>query len=269
MMVKTASLMALAGHPVPVKLVGAERTYPPAAPLPVFWRFLRKVAYRRLDLVVAQTRMMAEWLTAKTGAQVAVIGNPWIEPCCAADVRASPELRDGCHTILAAGRLAAEKRFDLLLEAFARCAPSRPGWRLAIAGGGPLRQDLEALAEQLGVADRVLFVGRIEHLDEWYSACEIFVLSSQFEGFPNVLLEAMGHGMAVVSFDCPTGPRDLITHAENGLLAKHLDVADLASALGRLMDDRALRERLGQAATSVRTRLSIDRVADLWLAAIA
>jgi glycosyltransferase involved in cell wall biosynthesis len=269
MMTTTASLLALAGRSLPIRLVGAERTFPPAAPLPLSWRMLRRLCYRRLDLVVAQTRMMADWLEANTGAKVAVIGNPWIEPAAAAFATTAPVTCNGPRTILAAGRLAVEKRFDLLLEAFARCASSRPEWQLAIAGSGPLQQQLAALADRLGLAERVHFPGRVENLDEWYSASDVFVLSSQFEGFPNVLLEAMGHGMAVVSFDCPTGPRDLITHEENGLLAKHLDVADLAAALGRLMDDPALRERLGRTATSVRTQLSIDRIADLWLAAIA
>jgi glycosyltransferase involved in cell wall biosynthesis len=269
MMTTSASLLALAGGFLPPKLVGAERTFPPAAPLPPLWRVLRRLAYRRLDLVVAQTRMMADWLEANTGATVTVIGNPWLRPNPDRSEAETPGPDAGNPpTILAAGRLAVEKRFDLLLEAFARCAGSRPEWRLVIAGNGPLRDELVHRAERLGIGERVHFPGRVDNLDDWYSASEIFVLSSEFEGFPNVLLEAMGHGMAVLSFDCPTGPRELIRNEENGLLAKHLDVTDLAAGLGRLMGDPALRQRLGQSATEVRNRLSIDRVAALWLAAL-
>jgi glycosyltransferase involved in cell wall biosynthesis len=138
-----------------------------------------------------------------------------------------------------------------------------------IAGSGPLHDELADQAERLNVAGRVHFPGRVENLDAWYTASDIFVLSSQFEGFPNVLLEAMGHGMAVLSFDCPTGPRDMITHGANGLLARHLDVTDLSEGLARLMDDAPLRARLGHAATEVRTDVSIDRIAERWLTAIS
>ena len=75
--------------------------------------------------------------------------------------------------------------------------------------------------------------------------------------------------MAALSFDCPTGPRELIANGTNGLLARHLDVADLADGLARLMDDAALRARLGQAAMAVRSEYSIDRIAGLWLKAVS
>jgi len=269
MMTTSASLLSLAGRGLPVKLVGAERTYPPAAPLALPWKILRRLTYRRLDLVVAQTRMMADWLEEKAGATVTVIGNPWIEPSGAGTRVDAPARQPGQHTVLAAGRLAVEKRFDLLIEAFARCALARPEWQLVIAGSGPLRADLVRQAERLDVQGRVHFPGRVDNLDAQYSASDIFVLSSQFEGFPNVLLEAMGHGMAALSFDCPTGPRELIANGTNGLLARHLDVADLADGLARLMDDAALRARLGQAAMAVRSEYSIDRIAGLWLKAVS
>jgi glycosyltransferase involved in cell wall biosynthesis len=222
------------------------------------------LAYRRLDLVVAQTEQMAEWLRANTGVRVVVIGNPWLER--EPQVEGEPEVR-GRHVVLAAGRLSSEKRFDLLLQAFAQAAATRPQWRLVIAGEGPLEADLKHQAGELGVGDRVEFPGRVEHLDSLYASSDIFVLSSLFEGFPNVLLEAMGHGLAVMSFDCPTGPRELIAHEENGLLVPHLDLAALTDTLGRLMDHPALRSRLGEAAREVRTRLSIDRIAQRWLEA--
>ena len=132
-------------------------------------------------------------------------------------------------TILAAGRLTPQKGFDLLIEAFARLAAAHPDWRLRICGGGPEREELERLIDQHGLADVVSLTGRVKRLGEEMARASLFVLSSRFEGFPLILVEAMSKGLPVVSFDCPTGPREVIHDHRNGILVPPADIDALAA----------------------------------------
>ncbi|TGV62805.1 glycosyltransferase, partial [Mesorhizobium sp. M2D.F.Ca.ET.160.01.1.1] len=114
----------------------------------------------------------------------------------------------GGTRFVAVGRLEKQKGFDLLLEAFSRVARQLPMVTLVIFGEGPERAALEQQARGLGIADRVRMPGVTNSPVGWLSVGDIFVLSSRFEGFPNVLLEALMAGMATVAFDCPWGPAD-------------------------------------------------------------
>jgi glycosyltransferase involved in cell wall biosynthesis len=173
---------------------------------------------------------------------------------------ASPDAR----TIVAAGRLTPQKGFDLLIEAFALVAPSHPGWRLRICGGGWQRPELERLVAERGLDEAVDLPGRVKQLGEEMARASLFVLSSRFEGFPLILIEAMSKGLPVVSFDCPTGPRDVIEDRRNGILVPPGDVEALARAMAEVMDDPELRRRLGAAAALTARGYTIDAVGPRW-----
>jgi glycosyltransferase involved in cell wall biosynthesis len=147
--------------------------------------------------------------------------------------------------VAAGGRLVRQKGFDLLLEAWAQVVERNPTWLLRIYGDGPLEAELTARAAAPDLAGRVQMMGFTPDLPRVLHLAEVFVLSSRFEGMPMVLLEAMAAGNAVVAFDCPTGPRQLITHEQNGLLVPPGSVDDLAAALQRVLADHALRRDLG------------------------
>ena len=123
-------------------------------------------------------------------------------------------------TVLAAGRLVRQKGYDRLIRTWVRVAPEHPDWRLVIYGEGPKRAWLEGLISRFGLEDVVTLPGPAEDLGAEMAKASIFVLSSRWEGLPLALLEAMGVGMAVVSFDCPTGPADVIDDHRNGLLIR-------------------------------------------------
>jgi glycosyltransferase involved in cell wall biosynthesis len=148
--------------------------------------------------------------------------------------------------VAAGGRLVRQKGFDLLLEAWAQVADRHPAWLLRIYGDGPLESELAARASAPDLAGRVQLMGFTSDLPQVLQGSEVFVLSSRFEGMPMVLLEAMAAGSAVVAFDCPTGPGQLIRHEHNGLLVPPKSVDDLAAALERVLDDDALRVDLGR-----------------------
>ena len=116
---------------------------------------------------------------------------------------------------------------------------------------------------------RVHLPGQAGNISEWYERADLFTMSSQFEGFPNALAEAMAHGLPAVSFDCDTGPRDIIRHEINGLLAPPEDMPALARALARLMDDDTLRECYARRAGEVGERFSLERISAMWEGFIA
>jgi glycosyltransferase involved in cell wall biosynthesis len=176
-----------------------------------------------------------------------------------------PELAElEAPVVVGAGRLRYQKGFDRLLRAFAPVAAAHPGWRLRIFGEGEKRAHLEALAAELGIADHVALPGRVRDLRGELEEASIFALSSRFEGLPMVLLEAMSQGLAIVSFDCRTGPRELLEDGRDGVLVPDGDEAALSRALLELVEDRERRRRLGAAARERARELSLGAVGARW-----
>jgi len=168
------------------------------------------------------------------------------------------------HRLIAAGRLAPQKGFDLLLEAFAAVVGQHPDWTLDIYGKGPSLEALEQQVIALGLGGRARLNGPTDRLGEHMRDASVFVLSSRYEGFPIVLLEALAAGLAVVSFDCPTGPSDILTDGTNGLLVPAEDVPALAAALDRVMADESFRRRLAADAPAAVIPYSREQVGRRW-----
>jgi glycosyltransferase involved in cell wall biosynthesis len=223
------------------------------------WRFGRRRTYGLADLVVAQTRHALLWLEdharAKRGA---VIPNPLRR------LPEPPEPRTRETFVLAVGRLNAQKGFDLLLRGFAGTRAAGSQWRLVILGEGGERQRLEGLCDELGLSGRVDMPGRVKDPESWMARAALVVQPSRYEGFPNVVLEAMAMGAPVISSDCRSGPSDIIKDGVNGRLVPVNDVAALTQAMDELINNRAERERMGHTATSVRTEFSMDTIMPRW-----
>jgi glycosyltransferase involved in cell wall biosynthesis len=169
-------------------------------------------------------------------------------------------------TILALGRLTAQKRFDVLLDAFARVVPRVPDARLAIAGEGPLQGELEARAARLGVAGQVAFLGQRADVLALHRAARAFALASEGEGLSNALLEALAAGTPVVVTDVP-GVREVVTHDASALIAPCGAPDALAAALVRVLVEPALAARLAAAGRArVREAFDLDRVAARYAA---
>jgi len=168
-------------------------------------------------------------------------------------------------TILSIGRLVPQKGFDQLLAAFSGLVGRFPEWRLVILGEGPMRSNLEEMCDNLGLKGQVTFSGTITITEHLLRCAKIFVLPSRYEGFPNALLEAMAAGMAVVSFDCPTGPREMIEPGTNGVLVPLGKISLLESSLAELMSDPQKRARLGDRARLVRELYSLAEISRQWM----
>ena len=166
--------------------------------------------------------------------------------------------------VVAAGRLTAQKGFDLLIPAFARVVERHPEWKLRIYGGGEKLAELRSLVFEHELYNHVTLMGKTPELGRELGKASIFALSSRFEGLPMVLLEAMSKRLPVVSFDCPTGPRQVLTHGRNGLLVPNGDVEAFASALLEVIEDGDKRRRLGDAALDTARRYDLEVIGREW-----
>ncbi|HJQ54935.1 MAG TPA: glycosyltransferase family 4 protein [Gemmatimonadaceae bacterium] len=251
-----------------VATFGSERVHPPHVGIGKAWHFLRAHCYRLLDGIVAQTTQTRDWLLSNTNARaVDVIPNPVVWPLEAREPIVAPAVsgRPNRKLLLAVGRLEYQKGFDILMPVFSELARDFPHWDLAIVGQGSQRGALQAAIADLGLDGRAFLVGDVGNVGDWYEAADLFAFPSRFEGFPNALAEAMAYGVAAVSFDCETGPRDLITSGEDGMLVPVGDAEALSSSLRRLMADADARQALGTRAREVRERFALSRVGARWL----
>lgn len=247
--------------------IGCERIHPPQHPLGSLWETLRRYSYGALSAVVALTQESADWIRKNTKARrVDVIPNAANWPLPELLPRIEPDAIFPAHRrlVLAVGRLEVQKGFDWLIEAFAMQALAHRDWDLVILGDGPERDRLQARIDAAGLAGRIHLPGRAGNMPLWYQRADLYVMSSRFEGFPNTLLEALMYGVPAVSFDCDTGPRDIIDHEVNGLLVPRGDAGRLSAAMGRLMSDGDLRGKLAMAAHDVKKRYAIDKIEKKW-----
>ncbi len=167
--------------------------------------------------------------------------------------------------LLAIGRLDPQKGFRDLIAAFAASKARRHEWKLVILGEGDERVELESLINSLDLTGRVLLPGWVGNVSDWYAAAQLFALSSHIEGFPNVLLEAMAHGLACVSYDCETGPAEIIHDGQNGRLVSLMQgSAGLAAAIDELAEDDEARAKLARNAVEVRRKYTPVSVLGIW-----
>ncbi|MEK7778734.1 MAG: glycosyltransferase family 4 protein [Pseudomonadota bacterium] len=264
--VNVATILAAWGSGYAV--IVSERIYPPMESVGWFYNLLRVLTYPYAASVVVQTKVGMQWIIENIrGAQSAVIPNPVPYPLSVFEPKLAPQtlLANGRKLLLGVGRLVDQKRFDCCLLSFATLAKRYVDWDLVILGEGPLREALESQIKALGLESRVYLPGGVGNVGDWYVRADLYVMSSSFEGFPNTLVEAMAHGCAVVSYDCNTGPRDIIRDGEDGLLVNPVgDVTALTSALDQLMGDDKQRERMAQKAVDVRERFSVESVLAMW-----
>ncbi len=166
--------------------------------------------------------------------------------------------------IFAAGRYTGQKGYDMLIPAFAPVAAAHPEWELKLCGRGRDTAKLRALIAEHGLEERVILDGPTEDVPGEMAQASIYVLSSRYEGFPLVLIEAMSKGMACVAFDCPTGPADIVDDHRNGLLVPARDVDGLTAALQEMVADEDLRRRCGDAAVETAEGFTMAAIGPKW-----
>jgi GalNAc-alpha-(1->4)-GalNAc-alpha-(1->3)-diNAcBac-PP-undecaprenol alpha-1,4-N-acetyl-D-galactosaminyltransferase len=258
-------LCLLATRSLPtIPTIVSERTDPHGRPLGRAWDFLRNLTYPWADGLVTQSQHALGYFSARVQTRGRVIPNPVFRPPAASPSSGRPAR----PRVISLGRLDRVKGHDQLVDAFALIARDFPEWDLRIHGDGPERDALVAQIISHGLEGQISILPKIADVGTCLRDSDLFVLPSRTEGFPNALAEAMAWGLPVISFDCESGPSELIRQDQDGLLVPPGDVLALAQSMARLMSDPAERAGLGARATEVLTRFSPGRVMGLWESAI-
>jgi glycosyltransferase involved in cell wall biosynthesis len=226
-------------------------------------RLLRRLLYPRARCLVSVSRGIDacfDWLPA---ARRTVIHNP----VALEQETAAPRLPAGTRSgqyVVAMGRQVFQKGFDLLLDAFVEVNRAFPEWKLIVLGDGPDRGELIRRADALGIGESAHFLGAVRNPAPYLSSAGFFVMSSRFEGFGNVLVEAMACGLPVVSFDCPSGPAEIVDDCANGLLVAPQDTVALAQAMKRMIADAPMRREMAQRAKADARRFGLPSIVEAW-----
>lgn len=257
-------LLACLGTSIPV--IVSERTNPIYYPIGRVWDILRRILYKKARYVVIQTQALQAWaLNYTTSDKIAIIPNA-LDTSRLQQIQAllNVDQLNPKPNIVAMGRFTTEKGHDLLLQACRPVLERYPKWHLELIGEGPLKPVLIDLAESLNIKDQVIFHGQVKNPFPLIKAADIFVLPSRIEGFPNALLEAMALGKACISFNCPSGPADLIEDGKNGLLVAAENVSALTQAIAQMVESSMLRQALGDQAKNVCHRYDEEKVMAMW-----
>lgn len=164
--------------------------------------------------------------------------------------------------IIAVGRLERQKRFDTLIASFLPLKDK--GISLLIFGDGALKNELQLLINHLSLNNTVFLMGRVKNPYYFMKRAQFLVMSSEFEGFGNVLIEAMACGCPCISFDCPSGPGEIITNGINGFLVENQDKEELTKAMQKLIENPQLREDLAKASQKVQKQYALEKIIGQW-----
>jgi glycosyltransferase involved in cell wall biosynthesis len=255
-----ALVAALGTH---VQLIVADRNDPRYIPVNVCVRKLRDILYHFAYRVVVQTRNNQIYFSQAIQKKSIVIYNPIdLQEKRGLALRTEKKKR-----IVSVGRLAVEKNQKMLIDAFSVIHKRFPEYELTIYGEGPLREQLESHIKELGLSDYVSLPGNKKEVIALIADAELFVLSSDYEGMPNALIEAMCLGVPVVS-TCVSGATDLIEDGKNGLLVEVGNSKALVDGMAAILSDRQLGARMSREAVKLNDVLAVAPILEQWLKVI-
>ncbi|MGA8262209.1 MAG: glycosyltransferase family 4 protein [Arenicellales bacterium] len=258
---RTNILTLLAGVRLGVPIVASEATDPMQWNHGWTWRAMRRLTYPLADTVVALSTKGGEFYRRFLRAgRVRVVPNPVSEPAIAPDF----ERLARNTTIIAMGRLVHLKRFDLLIDAFAALSQRFPQWDLLILGEGPLRGELQARVARHALEERIHLPGVTADPEACLRRASIFVCSSDIEGFPMALCEAMACGLAVITTRYHDDVGEIVKDGVNGCLVRKGSAKDLETALDLLMSRRGMRTVFGRQAANVAGKYGEQSVMAQW-----
>lgn len=240
-------------------IIASERAFPPKYSF-VIRSLLAKVAKRAAGWVF-QTPTVQDWYNQYLGKSRAIV----IPNAVNRDFTKSQYTGARNNEIVSIGRLSPQKRFDLLITAFSKIAPKYPNLKLVIYGQGACLEQLQDVALNCNVQDRVFFPGYDNNIPEKIEKSRLFVLSSEFEGIPNVLIEAMALGIPCVATDCDGGGAKMLINDEvNGLLIPKNNLDAMVDAMDKVLSDKALAEKLSQNAIRIREEYAPEVIYEKW-----
>lgn len=257
----TDTCFAAIGLGVPV--IVSERNDPAIDPDSRVKQLLRSLAYYRANGFVFQTPDAQSYFRKSIQKTSCIIYNPLTARI--------PEPHTGRRDkrIVSVGRLHRQKNFPMLIDGFEEFSRTHPDYTLEIYGEGPMEEALRRLIEAKGLEENVVLKGFCKDVHEKIRTASCFVMTSDFEGMPNALVEAMALGMPCISTDCRCGgPRMLTQNGKSGLLIPTGDASALAKAMETLVSDPETAKALGEKAAGIRQQVDTQTVVDQWIAYI-
>lgn len=240
------------------KLICSERNDPTAQNALV--RFIMRRVYKSSDLLVCQGQAVSDYFSSVKNK--VVIPNP---------INGEP-LADRAEAlvsrVVAVGRLDKQKNFELLIKSFVAVQPDFPGYRLDIYGEGPQRELLQNLIDSKNMQEHICLCGAKKNVQELIADAELFVMSSDYEGFPNALLEAMSIGLPVISTDFSTGIARELIDSENGLIVPVGNQEAMSKAIAELLSDNIRRTNMGNSNREKCKKYYIPQIIEKWEDAI-
>lgn len=253
-------LAILANLGTGIPMIVADRNDPRNIPSNPLIRKSRDFLYRFADGIVVQTERNKQYFCKTVQKKSLVIYNP-IDLGSDAGIALRTEKK---KQIVSVGRLTAQKNQQMLLHVFAKVVKKYPDYELVICGEGPMKEELQALAGNLGIQDHVSLPGNIANVHEYMKGAEMFVLSSDYEGMPNALIEAMCLGLPVVSTKV-SGATDLILDHENGLLTEIGSQAELETAMLELIENKDLAKKIAEKSVKLNEKLNLQKIMIEWI----
>lgn len=245
-----------------IKHIISERNDPAHFGGRTITRIISRFMMRKADGYVFQTKAAQAFYGGNIAKRSVIISNPLFIGDNCPDIQYIGERK---KVIVTTGRLNKQKNHPLLIRAFKEIADEFPDYMLIIYGEGPERQNDEILIQELGLQERVLLPGTIDNVPEKIYKSSLYVMSSDFEGMPNALMEAMALGLPCISTDCPCGgPKELIENDINGVLVPVDDEDALAVAMRKILSDETFAVEIGKKAMNIREELSTDKICKKW-----
>lgn len=166
--------------------------------------------------------------------------------------------------VIAVGRYVHQKGFDMLISAWQNVSEKHPDWILNIYGEGDLKENYQQQITQLGLSESCFLKEPVKNIFDKYAESSIFLLSSRYEGFGMVIIEAMSCGLPVVSFSCPCGPKDIISDGDNGLLVEPNNILQFSNKINYLIENEKFRANMGNHSLLSAEKYKIENIAKLW-----
>lgn len=253
------TIISLLGTRIPV--VVSERNDPEFEPAQRYRKILRKLVYPFASGYVFQTNDARKYFSKRIREKGVIIPNPvFVEstlvPVCPA--KSDKEL-------VAAGRLTLQKNYPMMIDAFSRVIKKHPEFILKIYGDGELKEELKRLVIDKEAEKNIFFMGNSKKLHEDILNSFGFIMSSDHEGMPNALLEAMSLGLCCISTDCPCGgPKEIINNGVNGILVPVCDSVTLSQELIKLIENEELAQNIATNGIKTRNKYSLERISVKW-----
>ena len=247
------TLASLIGVSVPV--ISSERIDPH-----FFGRakgLLRWLLLRRTTHLVVQTVRIKDFYSAKLQSRTTIIPNPVTDKV----FSLTPTLKQ--KRIIAVGRLAYQKNYPMMFRAFAKVHHDFPDWQLVVYGNGPQKEEIRGVIERLGMEGHIILAGKSDHVVEEMNKSSLFVMSSDYEGMSNALLEAVCVGLPVISTDV-SGARDLITEGVNGYIVPVGNERALTLALSSMLSSPEKMDEMGRQSKALAPRFREEQIVGQW-----